>query len=237
MSTASPGWYPDASNPLQERLWDGDAWTDSTRNIAAKELKHSKWLPGRPMCHGREVAGLGRRALSHLVDVLVSSFIQLTLLVSILWGTIARAMTDIKVAYDNSLDATGDLLVDVYVANIEQIVLSIPFVTFLWVALLGWFTGGVIEVALISKFGGTVGKLLTGTELIDETTGKRPKIVKIASRWLGLGWASAAAVAAPGFGLIPFFGYFIAWFDPKRRALHDRLGGTVVVVRNPKMPS
>lgn len=31
MSTASPGWYPDPSNPLQERLWDGDEWVDRTR--------------------------------------------------------------------------------------------------------------------------------------------------------------------------------------------------------------
>ena len=237
MSKAPPGWYPDVSNPDLQRLWDGDAWTDSTRDGVTGELKQSKWLPDRPVCHGKEVAGLGRRVLSHLLDVMVSFVIQLTLLVSILWDTVAQAITDMRAAYYNSLDASGELLVDVYAASIEQVVASLPFVTFLWVCLLGWFTGGVIEVALISKFGGTVGKLLTGTELVDETTGKRPKIVKIASRWLGLGWASAAAIAAPWAGLIPFFGYFIAWFDPKRRALHDRLGGTVVVVRNPKMPS
>lgn len=237
MSKAAPGWYPDESNPSLERLWDGDAWTDSTRNISIGKLIPSKWLPGRPPCHGREVAGLGRRVLSHLLDVMVSSVIQLTLLVSILWGTVARAITDMKAAYDNSLDASGELLVDVYVANIEQVALSLPFVTFLWVFLLGWAVGGALEVILVSNFGSTVGKLLTRTELVDETTGRRPKLLKIASRWLGLGWASAAAIAVPWASLIPFFGYFIAWFDPKRRALHDRLSGTVVVVRNPKVSS
>ena len=28
MSTAAPGWYPDPTNPLQERFWDGSDWVD-----------------------------------------------------------------------------------------------------------------------------------------------------------------------------------------------------------------
>ena len=237
MSKAPPGWYPDVSNPDLQRLWDGDAWTDSTRDGVTGELKQSKWLPDRPVCHGKEVAGLGRRVLSHLLDVMVSFVIQLTLLVSILWDTVAQAITDMRAAYYNSLDASGELLVDVYAASIEQVVASLPIVTFLWVCLLGWAVGGALEIILISNFGGTVGKLLTKTELVDETTGGRPRLLKIASRWLGLGWASVASIAAPWAGLVPFFGYFIAWFDPKRRALHDRLSGTVVVVRNSKVPA
>ena len=31
MSNANPGWYTDPANPLQERLWDGTAWTDQVR--------------------------------------------------------------------------------------------------------------------------------------------------------------------------------------------------------------
>ncbi len=31
MSSTPPGWYPDPSNPLMERLWDGDEWVDKTR--------------------------------------------------------------------------------------------------------------------------------------------------------------------------------------------------------------
>lgn len=31
MSDVAPGWYPDATNPLQERLWDGSAWVDKVR--------------------------------------------------------------------------------------------------------------------------------------------------------------------------------------------------------------
>ena len=31
MSNVPPGWYPDPTNPLQERLWDGSAWTDQAR--------------------------------------------------------------------------------------------------------------------------------------------------------------------------------------------------------------
>ena len=234
MSKAPPGWYPDVSNPDLQRLWDGDAWTDSTRDGVTGELKQSKWLPDRPVCHGKEVAGLGRRVLSHLLDVMVSFVIQLTLLVSILWNTIMRVMADITTAYNNSLNAAGELLVDEYATNLEQVVLSLPFFAFLWVCILGWAVGGAVEVALISKFSGTIGKLITRTEIIDETTGMRPKLLKIVSRWLGLGWAGVASITVPWFGLLPFLGYFIAWFDPKRRALHDRIGGTVVVMRNPR---
>ena len=31
MSTVPPGWYPDPTNPLQERLWDGSAWVDKVK--------------------------------------------------------------------------------------------------------------------------------------------------------------------------------------------------------------
>ena len=28
MSDVPPGWYPDPTNPLQERFWDGSDWVD-----------------------------------------------------------------------------------------------------------------------------------------------------------------------------------------------------------------
>ena len=31
MSSIPAGWYPDPTNPLQERLWDGDEWMEKTR--------------------------------------------------------------------------------------------------------------------------------------------------------------------------------------------------------------
>ena len=31
MSDVAPGWYPDPTNPLQERLWDGSEWIDRVR--------------------------------------------------------------------------------------------------------------------------------------------------------------------------------------------------------------
>ncbi len=31
MSDVAPGWYPDPTNPLQERLWDGSEWLDKVR--------------------------------------------------------------------------------------------------------------------------------------------------------------------------------------------------------------
>lgn len=31
MSNIPAGWYPDPTNPLQERLWDGNEWIERTR--------------------------------------------------------------------------------------------------------------------------------------------------------------------------------------------------------------
>ncbi len=31
MSKPAPGWYPNPSNPLEQRLWDGEGWTQQTR--------------------------------------------------------------------------------------------------------------------------------------------------------------------------------------------------------------
>jgi len=31
MSDVAPGWYSDPTNPLQERLWDGNEWVDNVR--------------------------------------------------------------------------------------------------------------------------------------------------------------------------------------------------------------
>lgn len=31
MSDVAPGWYPDPTNPLQERFWDGSDWVDNVR--------------------------------------------------------------------------------------------------------------------------------------------------------------------------------------------------------------
>jgi uncharacterized RDD family membrane protein YckC len=34
-SSTPPGWYPDPSNPAQQRYWDGNAWSDATAPGAA----------------------------------------------------------------------------------------------------------------------------------------------------------------------------------------------------------
>ena len=38
----APGWYPD---PLQERLWDGEAWTETVRPVSARSSNEESMSP------------------------------------------------------------------------------------------------------------------------------------------------------------------------------------------------
>ena len=42
MSNVTPGWYPDPTNPLQERLWDGTDWTDQARPISPASIRETQ---------------------------------------------------------------------------------------------------------------------------------------------------------------------------------------------------
>lgn len=76
MSDAStpPGWYPDPSNPSQQRYWDGTAWTDAS----APATPAAPGVPGAPQQAGygyAQAAGIpyasfGARFLALLVDVI-----------------------------------------------------------------------------------------------------------------------------------------------------------------------
>jgi hypothetical protein len=60
MSDVAPGWYPDPSDPLRERLWDGEDWVEKTRPRAPSgskppvETDRRKWW-GAPAAAGLAV--------------------------------------------------------------------------------------------------------------------------------------------------------------------------------------
>jgi uncharacterized RDD family membrane protein YckC len=82
MSDAStpPGWYPDPSNPAQQRYWDGTAWSDATAPGAPAAAAPAYGAPGAPaygttqvgygyaQAVGAPMASFGARLVGWLVD-------------------------------------------------------------------------------------------------------------------------------------------------------------------------
>jgi len=78
----------------------------------------------------------------------------------------------------------------------------------------------IYEVACVSAFGGTVGKLLLGLRIVGED-----------HAFIGRTRAFFRSIAAVVSGLILCAGFVMVAFDPQKRALHDRLCKTRVVTR------
>lgn len=178
------------------------------------------WLPAIETSSDKQIADLGDRVGSHMLDVLFSTGLQISLLLIFMKKELTdllRDMLALRASNDTYLLEVLNLMRQFDIANLTLIVLC------------AWLLGGIIEILLTLRFGGSIGKLINRLEVLDTSTGKRPGVKQVAGRWLGLGWAAPVSAYIPSLQIIPFFGYFIAWFDPQRRALHDRVSGTYVV--------
>lgn len=92
---------------------------------------------------------------------------------------------------------------------------------------LGLFAfGAIYTVVPTALWGQTLGKIAVGTRVVAEQDGTLPGWRRAALRW-----------AVPGIaGRLPYIGLVVSFavmasllFDPRRRGLHDRLAGTIVV--------
>lgn len=163
-----------------------------------------------------------------MVDWSLQSFVQFAFAVALAWDEMLALADDLS-----SLATSPDVMTAV--TNAVEDVVKGPL---LFSVVAAWLLGGVLEVLLTVRFGGSPGKILLGLEVLDADSGVRPGWRRVTARWLGLGWAAPAGIVAPALQFVPFAGYALAWFDPQRRALHDRLTGIVVVGRRrgPLMP-
>jgi uncharacterized RDD family membrane protein YckC len=83
------------------------------------------------------------------------------------------------------------------------------------------------ETVMVTVWGRTVGKMLTGIRLSDVRTGGRPPFVKALVRAAIVG--GVVAVTGQFFAVVLVFVYFTAAFPSDTRGLLDRAAGTVVV--------
>lgn len=91
----------------------------------------------------------------------------------------------------------------------------------------------VYTVALVAARGQTLGKLAVGTMVVDGTTGRLPTLWQAATRGVvpmaGVLIDVALGIAAVGvFWVVAVYGTIL--LDERRRGLHDKAAGTVVVI-------
>jgi len=80
---------------------------------------------------------------------------------------------------------------------------------------------GLLVLTFWAERGATPGKRAMGLMIVDARTGGRPSFARLVLRYVGY------LVSA----LPLLLGFFWALWDPRRQCWHDKLGGTVVVVR------
>jgi uncharacterized RDD family membrane protein YckC len=112
---------------------------------------------------------------------------------------------------------------------------SWPGTAIYWLIIAPVFIVGLLyEVTMISAGGRTLGKMATGIHVIRKDTGDRPGPSRSTRRWV-----------IPGLLLlIPFVGWLATLFcrlsltwGKERRGWHDKVGGTLVVVRQSRQPT
>jgi uncharacterized RDD family membrane protein YckC len=96
-----------------------------------------------------------------------------------------------------------------------------------------WFNIGFVTIGLLHetigvvRFGRTVGKLITGTRVVDAVSLGAVSLSSAFIRSL----VPAAFGVVPGIGMILGMGVYVwAFFDPRRQGIHDKAAGTLVVL-------
>jgi len=194
------------------------------RRPGVRTFLRVRFLPPVESVAGRDTAKLRSRVLAHFLDWSLQSAVQFFFAVVLAWDELLALAGDLA-----SLSSSADPAAAI-VEAVEDVIAG----PLLLSVLIAWLIGGVLEVLLTLRFGGSLGKMFLGLEVVESDSGRRPGWRRVAARWFGLGWAAPAGLVSPVAQFVPFAGYALAWFDPQRRALHDRLSG-IAVVRKHRM--
>ncbi len=233
------GWYPDPTDPDQERYWEGSRWTHNVREpvepvITARTAEpEPATRPGQPAAaqpgqpplslvethttDGVLLASFGRRMLARLIDIAAAG-----LLAGIVGYPFLFRIFDLALAQSR---ANGGRLTTTISPEIQQ-QMSTPST---WLSVIFVVCLFVIELTFGGLFGRTPGKFATGIKQVPVGEGLAKKA----------GWAAAIrrAVVILAAGVIDLSAGFLAtfmscmWmqFSRRRQTIQDTIGRTQVV--------
>ena len=187
-------------------------------------------LPSASTNASLEPAGLGRRLVARLIDIVLAGAASL-------------------LAFAIAVLVASNLLEDFFNATWSQVIVSL-----LLILLLPLLPVLLNEIVLTARRGQTIGKRIAGIMVVRHGNSQVPTAADSTLRWLVPALASVgggiAVAAAPvprpqwdGF-LVFLAGGFLSWslilatslFDSNGRGWHDKAAGTIVVAGHPSKP-
>lgn len=249
MSTPS-GWYPDPSDPAHLRWWDGSEWTQHTHAAppahasAPPNLTKAPEAPPRQQNpygqnpyqqpgqqnwpnqygepsrvkaiatpDGQALAGIGYRIGARVLDTLFTWIITL----AAGWQLVERL---VRYSLANA-GQPGDFAAQLQSAQDPEMIAISGGLTTIFLAV-----SAVYTILPLKFYGATLGKLICGIRVRHWEKAGPPSWWQAIVRWVTSDGISS---------WIPFYvvaDYLFPLFDRRRQALHDKLGGTVVVEKD-----
>ena len=229
------GWYPDPAGTVAERFWDGQAWSQSTRDkptlaeplftdppayapsapgITGYGVPNYGYAQAQPVS-GRRVGGFWWRLLGFVIDIFIVNLVSMV--ITQLTGV--TAMTEAAMnRWVQELTFWSETA-----AGPVPMPDSSYWMGALWGTLIGFALYGAYRVVFLGTMGATVGQLAVGLRTV--VIGAEPEAK--------LGWKPAVIRGllgsffwAASLGLIN--GIFAA-FSAKKQTLSDMASGTEVL--------
>ncbi len=158
-----------------------------------------------------EFASWGQRFLAIIVDGVILNIVYYLLLLVVGLFTVTKTVAEIE--YDpwvTEEEIVSNSMFDLFSNSIGALLIVMVFMIAFSVFYFGWF---------VSTKGGTPGKLLVKIKIVNEETCQNISWINALGRQLATGLSS----------FILYIGFLMPLWDDKKRALHDRVAGTVVI--------